>query len=149
MAESAEFDEPTKATPGVRRGVHNLQVGAERRLSPRCPSELPMRYRYLRAAGPGRWVSSWTGNISCSGLCFPAASAGEFLRQAVGPHAPRVEVELDLPGCGELIRCLAKVVWAHVTEDGGGADEIGVRLLDLPEAAQERLERFVQRRLPA
>ena len=86
--------------------------------------------------------------MSCSGLCFPAAKAGDFLRAAVGPRAPRVEVELDLPGCGELIRGLAKVAWVRVAEDGNGADEIGVRLLDLPEAGQERLERFVQRRLP-
>jgi hypothetical protein len=85
--------------------------------------------------------------VSCSGLRFPAVGAGDFLRESLGPQAPRIEIELDLPGCGEVIRCLSKVAWVQVRSEGGAADEIGVRFLDMPEAVQERILHFVQRRL--
>ncbi len=147
MADAFDLGETssTSKAPGALQS--ESLGGAERRLTPRCASELPIRYRYLRASGEGRWVSSWTSNVSCSGLRFPADGAGEFVRESLGPRAPRIEVELDLPGCGKVIRCLSKVAWVQVRSGGGESDEIGVRFLDMPEAVQERILHFVQRRV--
>jgi uncharacterized protein (TIGR02266 family) len=87
------------------------------------------------------FYAGFAENISSGGL-FVAT----YVRR---PRGDRMEIVLNLPGMPEPIRAVGEVRWLRdFSEQSNVPPGLGVRFIDLPEAAATAIESFLQGREP-
>lgn len=141
MASSFKPETAPEASPA---GSPPSGQGIDRRTVDRHPSMLSMRYRM--AGQTARWARTWSRNLSATGVAFAAVGLAEHVAQNTGVHAPRVEMELDLPGNGGPLCLLARIVWVRAGEEGAD-DEVGAHFMDITGYQAARIRDYVQRML--
>jgi uncharacterized protein (TIGR02266 family) len=97
----------------------------------------------LRSADGRRASAEEIRNISLGGVFIAMADPLAF--------GTDVELEFNLPVDPRVIRCKGFVVWStkDSPERGGGAQGIGVRLMDIGVREMRVLNDFIERRLKA
>ena len=84
-----------------------------------------------------------------TGLAGDVSAGGVFLATTgLLPIATSIDLEFTLPDGGAPIRVVAEVRWTRASGTGGGPAGMGMRFVDLPAEAADRIEAFVRCRAP-
>ena len=123
-------------------------TGPERRQTLRLEVPLTVRFRITNTEGKGtasRVLHGETGNVSREGLCIETntveADGLHVFGDTLMIRSSEIAMEIDLPGEGDPLRCVGKVVWYDRSKEGAPFRfRVGVQLTRIDEEEKKRLK---------